>query len=190
MQAEINDVIERGINRALPVRLRDDELLDIAKKKAVAEADLEEMERDLAAETKRRKQAMAEKAAEIVKMGREVRTGEQDRVVVCTRRFVRDPDGAWVVLERNDTGAEVARDPAPPSMVERHLQRPLPGVDASPRPASVLDEARARQADDALGDVEEVDPAEAELPDDLADDDGSEAPPTTMRGRRRKGAPA
>lgn len=182
---ETEDVIERGLRNVLPVKLTDAEVLELSRRRTAVEQERDEMAADLKSETEKRKTALEERDKEILRLRRWIHTGEQERSVPCTKVFRRvigangDAEG-WVVTIRNDTLAEVTREPATP----RQLQRYLPGSELDPaaapddgdEPRNLLDQATAAQAAEErrLSSNRPV-PSSGEQRDD-DDDDGADAP--------------
>lgn len=155
-------IVRRNIKRELPCKLSEEEFTRIARQRATKEAERDELQADLVKEKKRRTDQIEELDDEIGKMGRELRTGEQERTVPCDEVFRKLDDGTgWIFVIRKDTYAEVERRPAN----AHETQRYLPGVDGPGATPSVLDAARARQRS-ALEDTSDV----------PADDTGSDVP--------------
>jgi hypothetical protein len=160
------DVVRRGIKRDLPCRLTEPEFMRISKQRVAKEAELTQLQADLVRETKKRKDQIGELEDEIAKMGRELHTEHQDRIVPCNDVFRRDPiDGTgWIHTIRLDTFEEVERKPA----TAHETQRYLPAIDGPG--AGILDQARAKQKRSAQDDVPAGDAVEADL--DMPPDDG------------------
>jgi hypothetical protein len=139
-----DEVLRRNVKRTLPCKLTEREFVEIARARATKEAELAQLEADLAKESKRRKDQISELEDEIRGMGRELHTGEQDRTVPCNEVFRRSDDGTgWVHTLRLDTFAEVgAPRPASPAEMQRHL----PSDELASPPRNVLDKARTAQA--------------------------------------------
>lgn len=181
------DIVKRGIKRDLPCKLNDDEFTRIAKTRATKEAERDELEADLKREKQRREAQIEELEDEIGKMGRELRTGEQDRIVTCDEVFVRDfVDGSgWVVTIRRDTMAEVERRPAS----AHETQRYLPNVEA-PEKGGLIEQASAAQvkAERSAGgeapatDTDDVPPASDE--DEDEDDEETETPSKKRKAKK------
>jgi hypothetical protein len=121
-----HDVVRRGIPRDLYCKLTDEEQLRIAKTRATREAERDQLLVDLADETSSRKAQIKKLDDEIGKMGRELRTGEQERTIPTNEIFVKHDDGTgWIYVIRQDTDAEVERRPA----TAHETQRYLPSLD-------------------------------------------------------------
>lgn len=161
-----SDVVRRNIKRELPCRLSEEEFTRIARQRATKEAERDELEADLAKEKKRRQDQIDELDDEISKMGRELRTGEQDRTVPCNEVFHRASDGTgWIHTIRLDTLDEVERRPA----TAHETQRYLPGTDG---PSGGLLEDAQRAQRSAQDDVPAGTP---EHDEEDGDDQGDEA---------------
>lgn len=155
---EIADVIRRHLKRTLPVRLSREEMTTIAIDAAKKRRRLRELEADLDAEKKRRKQQIDELQTEIDTHDRELDTGEQDRVVLCDEIF----RSGTVYIRRSDTLDEIEPRPA----TAQEAQRYLPAVESAFAPgpgAPLLDQAVAAQAAEDSEDDDGV-------PEDLLDD--------------------
>lgn len=136
-------IVRRGIKRELYCKLNEEEFVRVARQRATKEAERDQLESDLAVEKKKRQDQIGELDDEIGKMGRELRTGEQERTVPCDEVF-RVIDGTgFIVVIRKDTWVEVERRPAN----AHESQRYLPGVEGPG--ASVLDKATASAKTDA-----------------------------------------
>lgn len=154
--------VRRNIKRELYCKLTDEEQLRIAKTRATKEAELEELEGDLEREKKKRKEQIDELSDEVKKMGRELRTGEQERTVACDEVF-RVIDGTgFIVVVRKDSFLEVERRPAN----AHESQRYLPGVDGPG--STTIDQAAAQRSAQPVDDANDV-PG-----DDAADDDADD----------------
>lgn len=166
-----DDVVRRGIKRELPCKLTDEEFTRVARQRAGKEAELAQLQGDLAREKKKRQDQIDELADEIAKMGRELHTGEQERTVTCNEIFRRAPDGTgWVHTMRMDVFDEVERRPA----TAHETQRYLPSIGGE---GGLLEQADAQQRsaqDDGADDV----PGEGD--DSGGDDD--------KKPKKRKGA--
>jgi cell division septum initiation protein DivIVA len=158
------DVLRRAVKRTLPCKLTEREFVEISRARVAKEAELAQLQEDLAKETKRRKDQIGDLEDEIKLMGRELHTGEQDRTVSTNDVFRRHDDGSgWVYTIRLDTYAEVgAPRPASPAEMQRHLP-----TDELATPRNVLDKARHAQAEDS-GDaaVEVNDDGDVTVPDE------------------------
>lgn len=168
-----DDVVRRGIKRELPCKLTDEEFTRVARQRATKEAELGQLQADLAREKKKRQDQIDDLADEVGKMGRELHTGEQERTVSCNELFRRAPDGTgWVHTMRMDTFDEVERRPATAHETQRYL--PTIGGDGG-----ILEQATNAQRsaqDDGANDVPGDEPKEGEGD---SDDD---------KPKRRKGA--
>lgn len=181
-------IVRRNIKRELYCKLTDEEQLRIAKTRSVKEAELEELEGDLEREKKKRKEQIDELGDEVKKMGRELRTGEQERTVACDEVF-RVIDGTgFIVVVRKDTYLEVERRPAN----AHESQRYLPGVDG-PGATGLLDQANAAkpenkpaddEGDDVPGDSDDGNDADA---DDDDDTQAAEKPAAKRTKKSKKG---
>lgn len=169
-----DDIVRRGVPRELPCKLDDVEFTRIAKTRAQKEAERDELAGDLAREKKKRQDQIDGIEEEISKMGRELRTGEQERTVKCNEVFRRHDDNTgWIYVIRLDTFDEVERRPAN----AHETQRYLPSIDNRTAPSSgLLDDAQRaqRSAQDA--------PRTGEVSDVPPEDDADEGKPT----RRKK----
>lgn len=165
----VEDVVKRGIKRELPCKLADEEFTRIAKQRATKEAERDELEGDLAKETRKRKDQIKELDDEIGKMGRELRTGYQDRTVTCQDVFRRAEDGTgWIHTIRLDTHDEVERRPA----TAHETQRYLPTIEGS-FGTGILADAAAKQVAAAERSAAPG-PDESDVPSDDAGDDVTE----------------
>lgn len=126
------DILKRGIKRELPCKLTDQEELEIARRKAAAEAELEEVQADFDDAKNEWKGRIEEVEKRIALMGAELRTGEQKRVIDCYERFV----AGTIETVRSDNGMVIDRRAA--SLAD--TQRALPNV---------VREEQAQQADAA-----------------------------------------
>lgn len=136
------DVVQRHLKRVLPCKLDREELTDIAIDAAKKRRRLRELEADLDAEKKRRKQQIDELQTELNTHDRELDTEEQDRVVLCDLVF----RGGMVYTRRRDSGEEFESRPA----TAQEAQRFLPAVENTlggslPSSAPLLDQAAAAQ---------------------------------------------
>ena len=162
------DIVRRHIKRVLPVKLTDAEQLAIARDAAKKRRVQRQLENDLADETKKRKQQIAELEKEIATHDRELDTGEQDRVVPCDEVF----RAGLVWTRRTDTGKLFESRPATPQEANRYL----PGVESTlgqlPANAPLLDQAVAAQG---KASAPPEDAASSEPDDEVSDepeDDG------------------
>jgi NifB/MoaA-like Fe-S oxidoreductase len=114
------DIVKRGIKRELPCKLTDQEELEIARRKASAEAELEEVQADFDDAKNEWKSRLEEVEKRIALMGAELRTGEQKRVIDCYERFV----AGTIETVRTDNGMVIDRRAA--SLAD--TQRALPTV--------------------------------------------------------------
>lgn len=186
-----DDVVRRNIPRELPCKLTDEEFTRIAKTRAQKEAERDELEDDLQREKKKRTDQIDAIEDEIGKMGRELRTGEQERTVKCNEVFRKLDDGTgWIFVIRQDTFAEVERRPA----TAHETQRYLPSADGT---GSLLDQAAARQKRTAQDETHTgtvsaesrtaVDDGDDVPSDDAGDEDGDEKPASKKRGGKKGG---
>jgi hypothetical protein len=181
-------IVRRNIKRELYCKLTDEEQLRIAKTRSVKEAELEELEGDLDREKKKRKEQIDELGDEVKKMGRELRTGEQERTVACDEVFRMIDGTGFIVVVRKDTYAEVERRPAN----AHESQRYLPGVDG-PGATGLLDQANAARsaqpANDDASDVpgDETDDGEGNDSDDA--EEGGEIEATEKPAAKRTKKP-
>lgn len=137
---DFGDVVRRGIVRALYCKLTEEEFTRIAKTRAVKEAERDELLDDLKREVEKRKAQIKDLEDEISKMGRELRTNEQERAVKCNEVFRKHEDGSgWIYVIRLDTFDEVERRGASP----HEMQRYLPSMDGG---GGLLAQATAKQA--------------------------------------------
>lgn len=175
MTQTIDDVVRRNIPRELQCKLDDQEFTRIAKTRAQKEAERDELDEDLAREKKKRQDQIDELEDEIAKMGRELRTGEQERTVKCNEIFRKHDDGTgWIYVIRLDTYDEVERRPA----TAHETQRYLPTLDGG---GGLLTEAAKAQRS-----------AQDEVPEGLPTDDDADGDDETEGGepksKRRKKA--
>lgn len=176
----LDDVVRRGIPRELHCKLEDDELLRIARTRATKEAECDQLIGDLADETARRKQQIKLLTDEIGKMGRELRTGEQERTVKCNEVFRKHDDGTgWIYVIRLDTFAEVERRPA----TAHETQRYLPSLDSGTGGGLLEQAAKAQRSAQDDG-VPEGLPTDDEAEGD--DEDGDDADEGESKPTRRK----
>jgi len=158
------DVIRRHVKRMLPVKLDDEELLEIARDAAKKRRNLRQLENDLADEQSKRKQQIKELQREIDTHDRELDTGDQERVVLCDEIF----RAGTVYVRRSDTLEEFEPRPA----TAQEAQRYLPAVESTlntlpiDRNAPLLDQAAAAQSAEL-----ESDGDSSEVLVDLEDDD-------------------
>lgn len=139
--SDLGDVVRRGLPRELPCKLEDDELLRIARTRTNKEAERDQLMSDMKDEIDRRKAQIKELEDEIGKMGRELRTGEQERTVKCNEVFRKHEDGTgWIYVIRLDTYREVERRPA----TAHETQRYLPSMDGAAG-GGLLQQAAAAQ---------------------------------------------
>ena len=183
------DVIRRHVKRMLPVKLDDEELLEIARDAAKKRRNLRQLENDLADEQSKRKQQIKELQREIDTHDRELDTGDQERVVLCDEIF----RAGTVYVRRSDTLEEFEPRPA----TAQEAQRYLPAVESTlntlpiDRTAPLLDQAAAVQAIEPANDGESseslVDQDDDDEPDD--EDDGlTERTPAQLAAAESKAA--
>lgn len=139
--APAEDIVKRGIKRELPCKLTDHEELEIARRKATAEAELEELLEDFKDAKDEWGTRIDEVEKRIAIMGAELRTGEQKRVIECYERF----KAGTIEVVRTDNGMVIDRRAA--SLGD--TQRALPKVADEPTPATSDDEGEAQAADAA-----------------------------------------
>jgi hypothetical protein len=170
-------VIAEGIKRELPVRLTNDELLDVAFSKARLEDERDQLE-DQFADVKRQ---WTERIAGIEKhidaMGLELRTRERKQVVICHERVVAATRMVEVV--REDTNEVVDRRAANLFEVGKVLppaKRDEANATAEDPPD--VDDALAAAAEETMkaANVEENDEGDVTVPDTAA--------PKKKRGRK------
>jgi len=160
----------------LPVKLDDEELLEIARDAAKKRRNLRQLENDLADEQSKRKQQIKELQREIDTHDRELDTGDQERVVLCDEIF----RAGTVYVRRSDTLEEFEPRPA----TAQEAQRYLPAVESTlhtlPPSAPLLDQALAAQGAAPANDATpagEGGAGEAEAgADDGVDEDDDDAP--------------
>lgn len=170
MTTPTDDVVRRNIPRELYCKLAEDEFVRISRTRVNKEAERDQLIDDLDQETKRRKDQIKELNDEIGKMGRELRTGEQERTVKCNEVFRKHDDGTgWIYVIRLDTSDEVERRPA----TAHETQRYLPSMDGGGGGGGLL--ARASKAQRS---------AQPEVPDAPTDGDADDE--ITPRRRRKK----
>lgn len=169
-----DDVVRRGIKRELPCKMTDEEFTRVARQRATKEAEIAQLESDLAREKKKRQDQIDEISDEVSKMGRELHTGEQERTVPCNDIFRRAGDGTgWIHTIRLDTFDEVERRPA----TAHETQRYLPSVGDAVG-GSLIDQANAAQSPrSAQDDTNDV-------PDGKGDGKGDE---DSDKPKKRKG---
>lgn len=155
------DIIRRGLRRDQPVKLTKDELLEKMTAFTVKDAERDELTDELVKETKKRKQQIEELDDEIGLIKRCIRTGEEDRSVVCFERLDRRSDGTWeVVLIRSDTNAVVERRSAHAAELQRHLPSEYAGqqgLDLGGAGRAPADDAPADAPGDGGDDVPDED---------------------------------
>lgn len=173
------DVVRRGVPRELHCKLTDEEFTRIAKTRAQKEAERDELEADLAKEKKKRQDQIDEVEDEVGKMGRELRTGEQERTVKCNELFRKHEDNTgWIYVIRLDTFAEVERRPAN----AHEMQRYLPMETGAAKPAGLLDQASKAQRT-----AQDPTPEGADVPSgDEAGDDDADGEGKPKRGKKSK----
>ncbi len=167
------DVVRRHVARELYCKLTEEEFVRISRTRVNKEAERDQLVDDMDDEVKKRKTQIKELDDEIGKMGRELRTGEQERTVKCNEVFHRAPDGVgWIVVLRLDNNLEVERRPAN----AHETQRYLPSMEGG-----ILDEAtrRQRSAQDEPSDV----PPEGDAPEADETSDGEDKP-KRKRGKK------
>lgn len=192
-QTITEDVVRRGIKRALPCELTEQEFVQISRTCVAKKRELRQLEADFAKEKERRKEQIDEIAEEIQKLERELDTGKQERTVPCNEVFRRLLDDraletGYIFTIRQDTHGEVERRPATPSEMQRYIpgtepppstekpeKQPKPGK-AKPSKRSVLDEAKERQAAPVSAPAEVESADEDELPS-LDESEGGAADP-------------
>lgn len=153
---DLSNVIQRGIKRTLPCRITEAEFNQIAKQRVDKEALREQVVADFDRLKSKHKASIEEFDAEIRQAGKELHTGEQDRIVICTSLFRRADDGAgWVDVMRTDTGEVIEQRPCTPA----EAQRFLPGVEGSaPSDGPILDiDLLAQEAEEGDDDEDEPD---------------------------------
>lgn len=179
--ATAEDIVRRGIRKTLPVKLTEPEFTAIARVFAAKMREIRQLEADFEEEKEKRKAQIKEIADEVKKMSQELDSGQQDRSVPCNEVFRRERDErgvetGFIFMIRQDTMAVVEKNPASPSQMQRYL----PGTEPAPandKSRSVLDDARARQAQEeaaAAAAAETASDDVDELPE-LAADEGGEA---------------
>ena len=182
----VEDVVRRGIKRDLPCKLDDTELLRIARLRATKEAEIAQLEADLAREKKKRGDQLEELGDEVAKMGRELHTGEQDRIVACNDVFRRATDGTgWIHTIRQDTFTEVERRPA----TAHETQRYLPTVGDDAKGGGLIEQATKKMAEaerSAQPPVDDVPPETDSDDEDGEGDDESAAAEKKPRGRAKE----
>lgn len=183
-----DDVVRRNLPRELPCKLTEEDFVRISRTRVQKEAERDELVTDLADETRRRKDQIKALDDEIGRMGRELRTGEQERTVKCNEVFRKHEDGTgWIYVLRLDTFDEVERRPA----TAHETQRYLPSIDGTPPTGgSLLDQAARGQRsaqDDATPDVPDDDDVPADGEGDEGDDDAddTDGKPAKKRGGRK-----
>lgn len=187
------DVVRRGLKRTLPCKLDREELTDIAIARAKKEALRDQLDADLDAEKKKRQQQINEVEAEIKLQGRELHTGEQERVVLCNEVFRKGVDGAgYIHVVRLDTNSEVEKRPANAQEAQRYLPAVETVGGGNP---TILDQAKARQKAgspgfDPLAPVTESKPAAEAKPEGDVVEIGEDGKPVKAKkgGGKKKGA--
>lgn len=178
-----DDVVRRGIPRELHCKLEDDELLRIARTRTNKEAERNQLMLDMKDEVDRRKAQIKALDDEISKMGRELRTGEQERTVKCNEVFRKHDDNTgWIYVIRLDTFDEVERRPA----TAHETQRYLPSLDAAGGGNGLLAQATAvqRSAQDAPPAVES-DGEDVPTDEGEADDEGDDGEKRSKRNGKK-----
>jgi hypothetical protein len=178
-----DDIVRRGIKRELPCKLTDEEFTRIARQRATKEAELAQLQADLAREKKKRMDQIEELGDEVSKMGRELHTGEQDRTVPCNDMFRRADDGTgWIHTIRQDTHTEVERRPATAHETQRYL--PTVGDDTK---GGLIEQASQKMAEverSAQDETDDVPPSSDDEADE-ADDEGSGEKKPRGKGKKR-----
>lgn len=165
-QTQTEDIVKDNITRELACELDDRDVLTIARAKAKAEAELEELQEEIDDERTVQKARLEAVEKRIEIMGAEIRTGEQRRPVPCYERFV----SGMIEVVRKDTNEVIDRRAA--SLVE--AQKVMPMTDAPADDASTLEQAAHKQRGFAEDD-DESDP-----------DDSAEAPAKKPRARKKR----
>lgn len=179
------DVVRRNVKRELPCKLTEAEFTRISRQRVAKEAELAQLQADLAKEQKKRKDQIEEVSDEVAKMGRELHTEHQDRTVPCNDVFRRADDGTgWIHTVRLDTYDEVERRPA----TAHETQRYLPSVDGP----GIIDKARTAQqaeGEPAANDGDDVpsDAGEKEEDDQEDEDDTAGEKPAAKKRAKKKG---
>lgn len=185
------DIINHGIKRILPCKMDDVELLKLALQRADKAALRLQVIADFDKLKSRHKAQIEEMDADIAKADREIHAREQDRVVICTSVFHRDPSGSgFVHFYRNDTDTIIEERPCTVGEAQSHL----PAMDGPmPKGGPILDRAPALHVvdeDDGTAgapddDVTDIDALarQAEEEDAIADGDVKPA----KRGRKGGG---
>lgn len=182
---DLGDIVRRGIPRELHCKLEDDELLRIARTRTNKEAERDQLLAEMADEVASRKAQIKKIEDEIGKMGRELRTGEQERTVKCNEVFRKHDDGTgWIYVIRLDTYNEVERRPASAHETQRYLPS-LDGASSTGLLAQAASAQRSAQPETAPTDAGDDVPAdESDDDDDEDSDDGADA---SKPKRRKKG---
>jgi hypothetical protein len=169
MATQSDDVIRRNVARELYCKLSEDEFVRISRTRVNKEAERDQLVEDLDVETKKRKQQIKLLEDEIGKMGRELRTGEQERTVKTNEVFRNEEGTGWVVVVRLDTFDEVERRPA----TAHETQRYLPNMDAGG--GGLLDKAARAQRSAGVEAAPEAKTETDDVPADTDEGDGEKS---------------
>lgn len=117
------EIVKRNVQRRLPCKLDDAELLRIARTRTVKEADRDQLVADADLDAKKRKAQIKEYDDEIAVMRRELHSGYQDRTIKTNEVFEKDVGGnCWIAVYRLDNGQSTGeRWPASAAEMQRHL---------------------------------------------------------------------
>lgn len=152
------DIHRTGIERELPCKLTNEQLLETAISKANAEAHRDELEAKLEDLKREKTTEIKEVEKRIDAMGAELRTRERKQLVECYERW---RDGATLEIVRSDTREVIDVRVA----TARDKQQPLPSGD---EPADAA--------------------AQTGFPEDDEDDADDEEPAPKSKGKRSRKA--
>lgn len=160
------DIHRRGIERELPCKLTNTDLLEVAISKAKAEAFLEEQEAKFEDVKREWSTSLKEIEKRISTMGSELRTRERRQPVECYERW---RDGATLEIVRSDTHEVIDVRTA----TLRDKQPNLPETDGEPTPA-------------INGEVQTGFPDDDEDEPDVAGDDAGDEPVEETKPKRKR----
>lgn len=152
------DIHRRGIERELPCKLSNSQLLEIAISKANLEAHLEELEAKFEDVKREWTTQMKDVEKRISTMSGELRTREQRRVIECYERW---RDGATLEIVRTDTGEVIDVRVA----TLRDKQPNLPATDDEPAAAADVQTGFPEDDDEDDDDGDAADGPSDELAD-------------------------
>lgn len=157
------DFVKQNLKLELPVKLANNEIAELAHARGRLEAELSELEQEYSDVKKDWNEKLETKRRSIAQFGIDIRTGKQNRPVMCDEIF----KNGTIQTIRQDTLEVVGTRPASMQEAQRHL----PSVVGGSGKPNILDESHAAQK--ANG-VEE-------------DEDGDVGVPETAAPKKAKG---